>query len=602
MFAYPRSQGSKLNSSAKRMLIQQGEVMQDEQTPVKEYLPQNPIADEIDFENLSNDRRLNKLLKSVLGEVKLYAENQIKHIKQLTQIGLALSSEKDISKLLENIVDQARDLSNADAGTLYIMEDDKAYLRFEILQNDSMNTRMGGTRAIEQTLPKVPLYDQKGRPNHANVSSYTAITGNIVNIPDVYEAEGFDFTGPRKYDESTGYRSKSMLVIPLKNHENDIIGVLQLLNAQDRDTGEVVAFSPEYVDLIGSLASQAAVALTNTQLIQDLKNLFHAFIRSIATAIDAKSPYTKGHIDRVVELTMMIADAVNADEAGAFKDTFFNEDEIEEMRIAAWMHDVGKITTPEQVVNKSTKVETIFDRIHLIETRFDLIAEQIRARFLNQKIQLLNNGKPDSQSLERIDEKCSEKLAQLRDDLVFIQACNSPGEFLEDDSVDRIRQIGTRTYFLNGDEQPYLTADEVENLCIRKGSLTVAERDKIQEHATMTLKMLSQLPFPRKLSKVAEYASGHHEKLDGTGYPRGLSGDELSLQSRIMAVADIFEALTAKDRPYKKPMHLSQAIKILGFMEKDQHIDSEVLDIFLRNNLHLEYARVQMNPDQMDIE
>jgi len=575
--------------------------MQDEQTPIKGYLLSDPIADEIDFENLSNDRRLNKLLKSVLGEVKLYAEDQIKHIKQLTQIGLALSAEKDISKLLENIVDQARDLSNADAGTLYIMEDDKAYLRFEILQNDSMNTRMGGTRAIEKTLPKVPLYDEEGHPNHANVSSYTAITGNIVNIPDVYEAEGFDFTGPRKYDESTGYRSKSMLVIPLKNHENDIIGVLQLLNAQDRDTGEVVAFSPEYVDLIGSLASQAAVALTNTQLIQDLKNLFHAFIRSIATAIDAKSPYTKGHIDRVVVLTMMIAEAVNADGAGAFKDTFFSEDEIEEMRIAAWMHDVGKITTPEHVVNKSTKVETIFDRIHLIKTRFDLIAEQIRTRFLNQKVQLLANGQADSQTLERIDTKCAKKLAQLRDDLAFIRTCNSPGEFLKDDSVDRIRQIGTQTYFLEGSEQPYLTDNEVENLCIRKGSLTVAEREKIQDHATMTLKMLKQLPFPKKLSQVAEYASGHHEKLDGTGYPRGLSGDELSLQSRIMAVADIFEALTAKDRPYKEPMQLSQAIKILGFMEKDQHIDPEVLDIFLRNELHIEYARVQMNPEQIDI-
>ncbi len=602
MFAYARSQGCKLNSTAKRKSIQQGEAMQEEQTPVKAYLPSNPIADEIDFENLSNDRRLNKLLKSVLGEVKLYAENQIKHIKQLTQIGLALSSEKDISKLLENIVDQARDLSNADAGTLYIMEDDKKYLRFEILQNDSMNTRMGGTQAIEQTLPKVPLFDDKGHPNHANVSSYTAITGNIVNIPDVYEAEGFDFTGPRKYDESTGYRSKSMLVIPMKNHENDIIGVLQLLNSQDRDTGEVVAFSPEYVDLIGSLASQAAVALTNTQLIQDLKNLFHAFIRSIATAIDAKSPYTRGHIDRVVELTMMIADAVNADKAGAFKDTFFNEDEVEEMRIAAWMHDVGKITTPEYVVNKSTKVETIFDRIHLIETRFNLIAEQIRTRFLNQKIQLLSNGKPDIQALERIDAKCTEKLAQLRDDLAFIQTCNSPGEFLEDDSIDRIGHIGTQTYFLDGAEQPYLTANEVENLCIRKGSLTAAERDKIQDHATMTLKMLKQLPFPKKLSQVAEYASGHHEKIDGTGYPRGLSGDALSLQSRIMAVADIFEALTAKDRPYKEPMQLSQAIKILGFMEKDQHLDPEVLDIFLRNKLHLEYARVQMNPEQIDIQ
>ena len=575
--------------------------MQDEHFPVKDFPPWKAVREEIDFDDLSSDKRLNNLLKSVLSEVKLYAEDQIKHIKQLTQIGLALSSEKDINKLLENIVDQARDLSNADAGTLYILEDDKKFLRFEIIQNDSMSIRMGGTNIIEQTLPKVPLYDPQGRPNHANVSSHTAITGNIINIPDVYEAEGFDFTGPRKYDKSTGYRSKSMLVIPLKNHENDIIGVLQLLNAQDPDTGEVVAFSPEYVDLIGSLASQAAVALTNTQLIQDLKNLFYAFIRSIATAIDAKSPYTRGHIDRVVDLTMMIADVVNESTAGAFKDTFFNEDEIEEMRIAAWMHDVGKITTPEYIVNKSTKVETIFDRIHLIETRFDLIAEQIRTRFLNQKILILANESLDSPAIDRIDQKCSEKLARLSDDLEFIKACNSPGEFLEDDSIERIRQIGSRTYFLNGREQPCLTADEIENLSIRKGSLTDAERDRIQDHATMTLKMLTQLPFPKKLSNVAEYASGHHEKLDGSGYPRGLSGNELALQSKIMAVADIFEALTAKDRPYKKPMKLSQAVKILGFMEKERHIDPEVLDIFLSKKLHLKYARIQMDPEQIDM-
>jgi len=575
--------------------------MQDDQFPVKNFLPQEPIAEEIDFDTLSSDRRLNRLLKSVLGEVKLYAEDQIKHIKQLAQIGLALSSEKDISKLLVNIVDQARNLSNADAGTLYIMEDDKKFLRFEILQNDSLSIRMGGTNIIEQTMAKVPLYDQDGRPNHANVSSYTAITGNIVNIPDVYEAEGFDFTGPRKYDESTGYRSKSMLVIPLRNHENDIIGVLQLLNAQDRDTGEVVAFSPEYVDLIGSLASQAAVALTNTQLIQDLKNLFYAFIRSIATAIDAKSPYTRGHIDRVVDLTLMIAGAINETTEGAFKDTYFNNDEIEEMRIAAWMHDVGKITTPEYIVNKSTKVETIFDRIHLIETRFNLIAEQIKTRFLNHKIQTLTNESRDNPGIDRIDQKCSEKLAQLSDDLEFVKACNSPGEFLENNSIDRVGQIAEQTYFLNGGEHPYLTTDEVENLCIRKGSLTEAERDKIQDHATMTLKMLRQLPFPKKLSNVAEYASSHHERLDGSGYPRGLSEVELSLQSKIMAVADIFEALTAKDRPYKKPMKLSQAMKILGFMEKDKHIDSEVLALFMSKGLHHEYALIQMNPEQIDL-
>ncbi len=277
-------------------------------------------------QTLSEDKRLDRLLKSVIAEVKIYAEDQIKHMRKLAQIGIALSGEKDIKKLLESIVDEARDLSNADAGTLYIKDQNKGSLRFEILQNASMRTRMGGTSGVEITFPEVPLH-KDGAPNLSNVCSYVALKDETVNIPDVYEAEGFDFTGPRNYDATTGYRSKSMLVIPMKNHENDIIGVLQLLNAQDPETEEVIPFSSEYVDLVASLASQAAVALTNAQLIQDLRDLFDAFIRSIATAIDEKSPYTGGHINRVVDLTMMIAEKINHTTEGAFKDLSFDDEE-----------------------------------------------------------------------------------------------------------------------------------------------------------------------------------------------------------------------------------------------------------------------------------
>ena len=370
-------------------------------------------------------------------EVKLYAEDQIKHVKQLIQIGLALSAEKNISRLLELILDGARDLANADAGTLYIIDEDKKNLRFEILQNDTMKTRMGGTSGITISLPKVPLY-RDGEPNYSNVSSYTVLTDEIINIQDVYEAEGFDFTGPRKYDESTGYRSKSMLVIPMKNHENDIIGVLQLLNAQAPETGEVIPFSPEYVDFIASLASQAAVALTNTQLIEDLKNLFYSFIQSIATAIDAKSPYTGGHINRVVDLTMIIAEKINEIDEGPFKDVIFNEDELEELRLAAWMHDVGKITTPEYVVDKSTKLHTIFYRIYLIETRFQLIEKLLENDSLHRKNTLLQNGKNKESEIKLLDETLSDTRRTIREDLEFLKECNNPGEFMSDERLDRI--------------------------------------------------------------------------------------------------------------------------------------------------------------------
>ncbi len=554
----------------------------------------------VDLDNLSRDKRLNKLLKSVIIEVKHYAEDQIKHIKQLTSIGLALSAEKNISKLLEMIVDESRDLSNADGGTLYIVDDDKKYLHFEIMQNDTMKTRMGGTSGVEISLPKVPLYID-GKPNYSNVSSYTALTGEPVNIPDVYEAEGFDFTGPRKYDETTGYHSKSMLVIPMKNHENNIIGVLQLLNAKDPETGEVVAFCTEYVNLIGSLASQAAVALTNTQLIQDLRNLLYAFIKSIATAIDEKSPYTGGHIKRVVTLTMMLAETINNTNKGKFKNVNFNEDEMEELRLAAWMHDVGKITTPEYVVDKSTKLQTIFDRISLIETRFQVIAQLIEDRHLTRKFELLQNGKTSGSEIKQLDKELSGNIKLLQEELDFIKKCNNPGEFLGDDKIEKIKEIANKTYSFGNMDYQYLTEDEVKNLCIQKGSLTEEERKIIENHATMTLKMLNELPFPPKLANVPEYAAGHHEKLDGSGYPRGLTEKEMSLQSRIMAVADIFEALTARDRPYKKPMKLSQAVKIMGFMKKDRHIDPDIYDLFIESRLFYDYAKEEMNPAQIDI-
>lgn len=554
----------------------------------------------VDLDNLSRDKGLNKLLKSVIIEVKHYAEDQIKHIKQLTSIGLALSAEKNISKVLEMIVDESRDLSNADGGTLYIVDDDKKHLRFEIMQNDTMKTRMGGTSGVEISLPKVPLYID-GKPNYSNVSSYTALTGKPVNIPDVYEAEGFDFTGPRKYDATTGYLSKSMLVIPMKNHENNIIGVLQLLNAKDTETGDVVAFSTEYVNLIGSLASQAAVALTNTQLIQDLRNLLYAFIKSIATAIDEKSPYTGGHINRVVSLTMMLAEAINNTNKDKFKDVNFNEDEMEELRLAAWMHDVGKIITPEYVVDKSTKLQTIFDRINLIETRFQVIAQLIEDKHFSRKMKLMQNGKTNGSEVKQLDKELAGNIKLLQEELDFIKKCNNPGEFLGDDKIEKIKEIANKTYSFGNMDYQYLTEDEIKNLCIQKGSLTDEERKIIENHATMTLKMLKELPFPARLANVPEYAAGHHEKLDGSGYPRGLTEKEMSLQSRIMAVADIFEALTARDRPYKKSMKLSQSVKIMGFMKKDRHIDPDIYDLFMESRLFYDYAKKEMNPDQIDI-
>ncbi|QTA88880.1 GAF and HD domains-containing protein [Desulfonema magnum] len=542
-------------------------------------------------------------------------KDRIKRIRKGAEIGKALSVERDISKLLEMIVDEARAMSKADAGTLYILDKDQKYLQVEIFQNDTMKTRMDGAKKIASLpnapfpLPHVPLYNEKGKGNYSQVSSYVALTGEIVNIPDVYDIpgmyknKGFDFTGPKNYDKKSGYLSKSMLVIPLKNHENKIIGVLQLLNAQNK-SGEVIAFSPDLENLVASLASQAAVALTNNQLIRDLKdalqkikNLFDAFIKSIATAIEKKSLYTGGHIERVVKLTMMIAKKINETSEGPLKDACFDENEMEELRLAAWMHDIGKITTPQYIMDKATKLEAIVDRIHLIETRFHLIAKSVENRYLQRKIEILQSGKNFSET-EHADKKFSNEIKTLYEELEFIRLCNR--DFMDEDKIKHLRKIAGKTYFMNGETLPYLTRDEVRNLCVRKGTLTDEEREIIENHATMTWNILFQLPFPRALASVPDYAWAHHEKLDGSGYPQGLSGKDIPLQSRIMVIADIFEALTAGDRPYKKPATLSEAVGILENMKKENKIDPDVYDLFIKEGLYREYAKKQMNPEQLD--
>jgi len=520
--------------------------------------------------------------------------------RTLTHIGLSLSAEKDTKKLLERIVVEARSLCRADAGTLYLLDKENQELVFEIVQNDTLKISLGGTSGEDAVFPNVPLFID-GNPNHANVSAKVALSGKTINIGDVYGHEGESFPGPRQYDAISGYRTKSMLVLPLRNHENQIIGILQLLNAKHRRTGTIISFSEEYVDLIGSLASQAAVALTNAQLIEDLNNLFYAFIRSIATAIDEKSPYTGGHINRVVQLSMMLAEKINQDEAGPFKDVRFNEEEMEELRLAAWMHDVGKVTTPEYVVNKASKLETIFDRINLIETRFALIASSMVNSHMHAKLALLKENHANIAELEQIDKLLSENLQILHNEFEFIKSCNDSSQPMTSERLAQLEAIGKKKFTFQNRQESYLTEDEMKNLGIRYGNLTDEERKIVENHANMTLKILRQLSFPKRLEKVPEFAGGHHEKLDGSGYPQGLSEKELPLQTRILAIVDIFEALTARDRPYREPMKLSEATKIIRFMKENRKIDPDLFDLLIGSGAYYEYALKEMDPEQIDL-
>ena len=435
-----------------------------------------------------------------------------------------------------------------------------------------------------------------GSPNHANVSAYAAITGQVVNISDVYHAEGFNFEGTRKFDAETGYRSKSMLVVPMRNHENDIIGVLQLLNAQIARTTEVISFSTENQKMTESLASQAAVAISNNRLIHDLEHLLESFIRTIATAIDEKSPYTGGHVRRVSELTMTIAEKINKSVDGPYAGVSFDEDELKELRISAWLHDVGKITTPEYIVDKGKKLETIYNRMEALKERFEILRR-------DHAIEELENGnrQRNRKSVEKTIDSAAKEEMDLDADYEFLTDINTGTKFMDEKMLDRLKNIAGRKWNLGGDLRNLLSDDEVCNLSIPLGTLTDKEKEIVKNHVTVTHKMLSQLPFPKKLKNVSYYASSHHERIDGAGYPFGLKGDEIPLQARIIALADIFDALTAKDRPYKKEKTLSEAVKIMGYMVKDNHIDRDLFELFIKERIHLDYAKKELTPNQMDM-
>ena len=524
--------------------------------------------------------------------------NVLNQLDRLNSIGIALSAEHDNNRLLEIILMGAKELTNADGGTLYTVTEE-ATLKFEILRTLSLNIAMGGSTGKDIPFPALPIYLEDGKPNNNMVAAYSVINATTVNIPDAYLTEGFDFSGTRQFDEKMGYRSKSFLTVPMKNHENEIIGVLQLINAIDPQTNEIIAFSESHQHLVESLASQAAVALTNHHLIKGLKGLFESFIKLIADAIDEKSPYTGGHCQRVPELTMMLAEAAIKADAGPLKDFAMSEKEIYELKIAAWLHDCGKVTTPEYVMDKATKLETIFDRIHLIDHRFDLMATQRENAYLRKM--LLQDRSGAMVNIKQINHDITVIKKQLDDDKNFIRKVNFGSESMKPADLKRIRDIAHYEYLNDsGHTVKFLSVDEVYNLTIERGTLTPEERMVINNHIVVTINMLESLPYPKDLRRVPEYAGGHHERMDGKGYPKGLTRDQMSIPARMMGIADIFEALTSKDRPYKKAKTLSETLYILGKMQLDNHVDPDIFDLFIREKVYLRYAEKFLEPHQID--
>ncbi len=526
------------------------------------------------------------------------ADALIQRLEQLNAIGASLSAERDTNRLLESILTAAKSITGADGGTLYRVTEDKT-LRFEIMRTTSLKYYLGGTSGNPIPFYPIQLY-KDGKPNHGMVAAYTALTGRTVNIQDAYEVEGFDFSGTRAFDAKSGYRSKSFLTVPMKNHENEIIGVLQLLNATDQASGEIRPFSASDQRLTESLASQAAVALTNRMLINQLEQLFESFINLINLAIDEKSPYTGGHCQRVPALTMALAEAVTETTAGPLSDFRMTDRDRYELKIAGLLHDCGKVTTPVHVVDKATKLETLFDLIRLVDTRFEVLKRDAQIDLLKEQLALAEQGAGMMQAGDA-EARFRARIRQYEDDRRFLQACNIGGEAMKDADIERVRAIASYRWIdAEGHEASFLTEDELKNLTIRAGTLTSEERQTINHHIVATIRMLEALPWPNHLKNVSEYAGGHHERMDGKGYPKGLSREQMSVQARVMGIADIFEALTARDRPYKKGKTLSESLEILGRMCLGHHVDPDLFDVFVRRKVYLKYAEQFLDPAQID--
>lgn len=519
-------------------------------------------------------------------------------VKRLNAIGVALSAQKDQSKLLEMILNSARELTHADAGTLYMVEPNNDSLRFVMVQNDQLNIHLGGSgQPVGDSFSLIPLHLPDGSPNERMIVAWSVLNKKTARIKDAYHEKGFDFSGTRAFDEKTGYRSKSFLTIPLLNHEGEVIAALQLLNKID-SAGTTIEFDEEDQGIAESLASQAAVALTNRRLIDELRTLFDSFTQVIASAIDSKSAHTGAHCRRVPDVTLMLAEAANGINFPGLEGFSMTDEDRYELKTAAWLHDCGKVVTPHHIMEKSTKLETLVDRIHFIADRFEILRRDLEIAKLKETLAAAKQGKQLDESRLTFYNQLE---TQLKDDLAFLQLANTGGEFMADEHLARVANLSKQSWIdANGQRKALLSDDEVANLCIRRGTLNQDERKIMEGHMVHTLAMLEQLPFPRHLQRVPEYAGGHHERMDGKGYPRGLTREQMSIPARIMGIADVFEALTAHERPYKKPMPLSQALTIMGRMVEDKHLDGDIYTLFVYKKVYLDYAKKHLRDEQID--
>ena len=575
--------------------------------------------------------------QSALGKRTAEHELVLKKLARLVESGLLLARERDRSKLLRHILFGSRDIAHCAACTLFLKTDHDT-LRFALRTHD------GQLPSFE-----VPLHHpDSGEPMEGFVSSYVALRNEVVVIDNVYNETRFDLSGTRDFSEQSGFRTVSMLTVPLSPRSGEVIGVLQLINAIDSESGEVIPFPQELVRFVEALAAQSAVALENHNLLAAQEELMDSMIHMLAGAIDAKSAYTGNHCKRVPELAVMLAEEAGKIDQGSLAGfAFKSDDEWREFRVGAWLHDCGKITTPEHVIDKATKLETINNRIHEVRTRFEVLLRDARIT----ELEAVAAGVPAASARAAF----AQRRQQLLDDFAFIAECNVGGEFMTPDQRERLAAIGRQTWLRHFDDRLGISAHEqtrrlqseepailpaiealladkpwhivprldkrtqdpkygfqikvpehlynfgeLHNLAVERGTLCEEERFKVNEHIIQTIIMLESMPFPKNLRRVPEYAGEHHETLLGGGYPRKKLPEQLSIPSRIMAIADIFEALTASDRPYKPIKTLSESVTILAALRNKGHIDADLFELFLTSGVYRRFAEQFLKPEQID--
>ncbi len=524
-----------------------------------------------------------------------YKRRMLKRIESLFLITRRLAVETDHERKLELILKGAKKISGADGGSMYIVRDDHIF--FTNMLNDTLKLHLGGTSGKPVPFKKVPL-QIGGEPNLSNVVACVVNIKTTLNIPDIQTSKDFDFSRARELDKQLGYSTTSLLTVPLKNSKHEVIGALQLINAKEGGGHKnIIPFSDEVERIVEMLALQASSTLENAQLTKELKILFESFVDVLATAIDDKSPYTGAHCTRVPEITMMLADVADQDKE-LFPKFAMSEDDKNELRLAALLHDCGKVTTPVHIQDKATKLETIFDRIELVDTRFEVLKRDAKIALLEQQMELIKQGKEDL--AKDLQQKYEQQLDQIDEERAFLRTVNIGVEFMNEELKEKVNKIAAHKWVgPDGRTINLLSENEVHNLNITKGTLTDEEREIINYHIVSTIKMLESIPYPKHLQRIPEFAGGHHERMDGKGYPNGLTRDEMSLQARMIGIADIFEALTASDRPYKKGKTIFEALKILGYMKLDGHVDPDLFNLFIRNRIYETYALKYLKPDQI---